>query len=262
MVFGDSIVADVLAFLAQPIVIALATLVAFVVLGYFVGRLNERLLTALNVDAAVEGTAFERTATGLGSSTVEVIARLSSWFVYGIGVLVALYIVGVLEPTLFWQEVTRLVPQLFVAVFVLLVGVIAGDKADVVITERMRSVKLPEVTLVGTVVKYSIIYVAVLIALGQIGVATGALLVLLGSYFFGLVVISAVACRDLLASGAAGLYLFLNQPYGIGDTVRIGDRSGVVQEVELFVTRIENDGEEFIVPNRTVFEDGASRLRG
>ena len=64
-----------------------------------------------------------------------------------------------------------------------------------------------------------------------------------------------------LASGAAGLYLFLNQPYGIGDRVRIGDRSGVVQEVELFITRIEDDSTEYIVPNRAVFEEGASKRR-
>ncbi|MCL7419258.1 MAG: mechanosensitive ion channel family protein, partial [Halalkalicoccus sp.] len=120
-------------------------------------------------------------------------------------------------------------------------------------------VKFPEVGLIGTVAKYSVIYVAVLIALGQLGIATNALLVLLAVYVFGLVFLGGIAGRDLLASGVAGLYLFLNEPYGIGDRVSIGEREGVVQEIELFVTRIEDDGTEYIVPNRTVFEEGASK---
>jgi small-conductance mechanosensitive channel len=245
----------------DPIVFAVLAFLGFLVLGYVFGQLAKQVLTAAGVPEAVEGTAFERTAQGLGSSTVSVVSRLSSWFIYGVGVLVALYVARVLEPGLFWQEVARLLPRVFVAAFAVIVGIVAGDKAEVLVNERLRSVKVPEVALIGTIVKYSIIYVATLIALGQLGVATSALLILLSVYAFGLVFLGGIACRDILASGAAGLYLFLNQPYGIGDRVKIGERSGVVQEVELFITRIEDDGVEYIVPNRTVFEEGASKHR-
>lgn len=247
--------------LREPLVLAFVVFVGVVALGYVFGQLAKRVLTAVGVDDVVEGTAFERTVRGLGSSTVSVVSRLSSWFIYGVGALFALYVAGVLDISLFFAEITRLVPQVFVAIFAVIIGVVAGDKIEVLIDERLRNVKFPEVALIGTIVKYSIVYVAVLIALGQLGVDTTALLVLLGVYVFGLVFLGAVAGRDLLASGAAGLYLFLNQPYGIGDRVRIGDHTGVVQEIELFVTRIEEDGTEYIVPNRTVFEDGASKRR-
>jgi len=103
--------------------------------------------------------------------------------------------------------------------------------------------------------------VAVLIALSQLGVATLALVVLLAAYLFALVLLGGIALSDLLKSGAAGSYLLLNQPYAIGDEVQIGDARGIVQEVNLFVTHVENDGEEFIVPNSTVFEKGVVRIR-
>ena len=248
-------------FVWDPAVYAVLVFLGILLLGYVFGQLTKRTLIAIGVPGAVEGTAFERTAQGLGSSTVSVISRLSSWFIYGIGVLVALYVARILEPRLFWQQVARLLPRVFIAAFAVIVGIIAGDKAEVLVNERLRSVKVPEVALIGTIVKYSIIFVATLIALGELGVATSALLILLSVYAFGLVFLGGIAGRDLLASGAAGLYLFLNQPYGIGDRVRIGDRDGVVQEVELFITRIEDDGIEYIVPNRTVFEEGASKRR-
>lgn len=247
--------------LREPLVLALAVFVGVVVLGYVFGQLIKQVLTAIGIGDVVEGTAFDRTVQGLGSSTVSVVSRLSSWFIYAVGVLLALYVAGVLELHLLIGELTWLLPRAFIALFVVIVGIIAGDKIDLLIDERLRSVKFPEVGLVGTIAKYSVIYVAVLIALGQLGIATNALLVLLAVYVFGLVFLVAVAGRDLLASGAAGLYLFLNEPYGIGDQVRIGERAGVVQEVELFVTRIEDDGTEYIVPNRTVFEEGASKRR-
>lgn len=245
--------------LREPLVLAVVVFVGVVVLGYVFGQFTKQVLTAIGVGNAVEGTAFERTAQGLGSSTISVVSRLSSWFIYGIGVLLALYVAGVLDVSLLFAEITWLLPRAFIALFVVIVGIIAGDKVEVLINERLRGVKFPEVGLIGTIVKYSVIYVAILIALGQLGIATNALLVLLAVYVFGLVFLGGIAGRDLLASGVAGLYLFLNEPYGIGDRVSIGDRTGVVQEVELFVTRIEDDGTEYIVPNRTVLEEGASR---
>lgn len=245
----------------DPVMFAVLVFISVVVVGYVFGQLLKQVLTAIGVPGIVEGTAFERAAQGLDSSTVAVVSRLSSWFIYGCGALFALYVVGVLNIALFFTQLTRLVPQVFVAVFAVIIGIVAGDKAELLVNERLRSVKLPEITLIGTIVKYSIIYVALLIALGQLGVATAALLILLSVYVFGAVFLAGVAGRDLLASGAAGIYLLLNQPYGIGDRVKIGDRTGVVQEVELFITRIEDDGTEYIVPNRTVFEEGASKHR-
>lgn len=247
--------------LREPLVLALVVFVGVVALGYVFGQLMKQVLTAIGVGELVEGTAFERTAQGLGSSTVAVVSRLSSWFIYGVGVLLALYVSGVLDVSELFAELAWLLPRAFIALFVVIAGIVAGDKIDVMIDHRLRGVKFPEIGLIGTIAKYSVIYVATLIALGQLGIATDALLILLGVYVFGMVFLGGIAGRDLLASGAAGLYLFLSEPYGIGDRVTIGERTGVVQEVELFVTRIEADGTEYIVPNRTVFEEGASRSR-
>jgi small-conductance mechanosensitive channel len=71
---------------------------------------------------------------------------------------------------------------------------------------------------------------------------------------------SALALRDVLPAAAAGVYLLLQQPYGIGDHVVVGDHEGVVQEVNVFVTRVEGEGREYIVPNHKVFREGVVRV--
>ncbi|TYL39341.1 mechanosensitive ion channel protein MscS [Natronococcus pandeyae] len=245
----------------EPAVIATAVLILGVVVGYLVGRLNEELLTASGVPEAVEGTPFERTAQSLGTSTVEIVARLSAWFIYGIAVLTAIHIAQLLDTDAFWLRVTEFIPQVFVAVLVVIVGFVVADKMELAVSEYLRGVKLPEVSLLPKLVKYSVLYVALIIALGQIGVHVLALMILLTVYAAGLVLVGAYAFQDFLVSSAAGIYLLLNQPYGIGDRVRIGEQVGIVQEVDLFVTKIEDDSEEYIVPNRKVFEDGIVRIR-
>lgn len=245
----------------EPAVIAAAVLLLGLVIGYLVGRLNEELLTASGVPETVEGTPFERTAQSIGTSTVEIVARLSSWFIYGIAVLTAIHIAQLLDTDAFWLRVTEFVPQVFIAVLVLILGFIIADKAELVVGEYLRGVKLPEVSLLPKLVKYSVLYVTLIIALGQIGVHVVALLILLTVYAAGVVVVGTIAFKDFLVSSAAGIYLLLNQPYGIGDEIRIGDQTGIVQEVDLFVTKIEDDSEEYIVPNRKVFEDGIVRIR-
>ncbi|MFA9426535.1 mechanosensitive ion channel family protein [Natronorubrum sp. A-ect3] len=245
----------------EPAVIAAAVLALGIVVGYLVGRLNEELLSASGVPEAVEGTPFERTAQSIGTSTVKIVARLSSWFIYGIAVLTAIHIAQLLDTDAFWLRVTEFIPQVFIAVLVLILGFIIADKAELVVGEYLRGVKLPEVSLLPKLVKYSVLYVTFIIALGQIGVHVLALLILLTVYTVGLVIVGTVAFKDFLVSSAAGIYLLLDQPYGIGDRIRVGNQTGIVQEVDLFVTKIEDDSEEYIVPNRKVFEDGVVRIR-
>ncbi|WP_227373808.1 mechanosensitive ion channel domain-containing protein [Haladaptatus halobius] len=243
------------------IVLALLILVGGGVAGYLLGRLNKRILRAAGVHEVVEGTPFERTARSLGTTTVSLIARLTSWFIYGVAVLLALNTAELpLSTQLFWQ-IILFIPDLFVAALVFIVGFVIADKAELLVSERLRSVKLPEVSLLPRLVKYSIVYIATLIALSQIGIAVLTLLVLFGAYILAVIVFGAVAFWDLLRSSAAGIYLLLNQPYGIGDEIRVAGNQGIVQEVDIFVTHIENDGEEFIIPNHLVFRKGAVRLR-
>ena len=241
--------------------LAIGVLVLGGVLSYLVIAVNRRILEGAGVPETIEGTAFERTAREFGTSTVAIIAKLSGYFIFILSVLVALTVADVSFISEFWNRVAVFLPKVFIAALVLIVGVVVGDKVELFVEERLRGVKLPQVSIIPLGAKYSVFYVAGLLALGQIGVNTGALVVLLGAYTLAVVLFSALAFRDLLASGAAGMFLLLNQPYGIGDRVRIGEKEGIVQEVDIFVTHVETDDEEYVVPNRRAMTDGVVRVR-
>lgn len=248
---------------SEETAVAVAILVLFVgaVLGYLVWRMTRSMLEQAGVPEAVEGTVFERSLQNLGFSTVGLVAQLAAIFVYAIAIFIALQTAHVIDPTQFWTGFSTYLSQLFVAALAIIAGLIVGDKAALAVSERLRGIKLPQVSVLAPLVKYSVFYVAALVALGQLGVATTALLVLLSVYVFGVLFLGGLAFKHLLAAGAAGFYLLLSEPYSIGDEVEIGDRRGVVQEIDVFVTHIENDDAVFIVPNQRVFQSGVTRFR-
>ena len=252
------------AFEAVPRSVWLGAIVAVagVVLAFLLGAFTTRVLVRFGVPDAVEGTAFDRTVREFDTSTVEVLGSLVRLFVLGVAFLGVLSIANVTVAAGFWGRTVQFLPQLFLALVILIVGVVVGDKVQLVIGERLTGIKLPEIGLFPRLAKFTVFYVAALIALSQLGVATLALVVLLAAYLFAVVFLGGLALSDLLKSAAAGSYLLLEQPYAIGDEVVIGDHRGIVQEVNLFVTHIEDDGEEFVVPNSAVFESGVVRIRG
>lgn len=243
------------------LVAAVVVLGVGLVVSYYIRQWIHQVAGRIGITKAVEGTPFDRTARNFGTSTVGIVAWMGALFVYIGAVILALQFVDLLRVEMFWSQFTSYLPRVFVAVLALIVGLIAGDKAKLIAAERLRSVKLPEAGLIPGLVKYSIVYIATLIALGQIGVDTLALLVLLAAYAFGVVFLSAVAFKDLLAASAAGIYVLLAEPYAIGNEVQVDGKRGIVQEINVFVTHIESDDEVYVVPNQHVMRSGVTRFR-
>ncbi len=236
--------------------IAIGIFLVGIILGLLVIKLTRRLLERMGISSAIEGTAFERTAGRFGTSTVQIVARLSGYFVVLLSLFVAVSVAELQFGDLFWSAAAVFLPQLFVAVVILLIGIVVADKVELIVSERLRGIKLPEINIIPIAAKYSVLFVAILIALGQVGVATLALVVLLAAYALALIVFTAVATQTFLASGAAGVYLLLTQPYTIGDEVVLDGQQGIVCEIDLFVTRIETDHEIHRIPNHRVVDTG------
>jgi len=74
---------------------------------------------------------------------------------------------------------------------------------------------------------------------------------LVGAGFLGIVV--GLAARQTLGSLIAGFVLMFSQPFTIGDWVQVGDQEGIVTDITIMNTRLENfDGERIVMPNDRV----------
>lgn len=100
--------------------------------------------------------------------------------------------------------------------------------------------------LVGQVVRYAILFVTIIIVLGQFGVETASILAVLGAA--GLAV--ALALQGTLSNIAAGIMLLFLRPFNVGDYIDAEGTVGTVVEVGLFATLLRTqDGVFMFAPN-------------
>ena len=91
-----------------------------------------------------------------------------------------------------------------------------------------------------------------LVILGLWNVDLSGLLV--GAGFLGIVL--GMAARQTLGSAIAGFVLMFARPFEIGDWVLIGDHEGIVTDISINNTRLENfDGEYVVISNDRVSDD-------
>lgn len=98
----------------------------------------------------------------------------------------------------------------------------------------------------------TIVYVAaILIILSVFGLKSSLTSLLAGAGFLGIVV--GMATKDVLSGVIAGMVLYIDRPFKIGDWIEVGDEQGIVQDLSLQTTRIRNfSGELVTVPNSKI----------
>ncbi|MFW5939374.1 MAG: hypothetical protein ACOCQU_02890, partial [Halolamina sp.] len=94
----------------ERIWLALGVFGLAVLLAWLIVRVNAGLLRRAGLPETIEGTAFERTVRGIGTSTVSIVSQLTGWFIVILGAIVA---ITVAEPTYaeqFWSRATGFFP--------------------------------------------------------------------------------------------------------------------------------------------------------
>ena len=99
------------------------------------------------------------------------------------------------------------------------------------------------------VLQIVLLIAAGIVALALWGIDLGGLLV--GAGFLGIV--AGLAAQQTLGALIAGFVLMLSRPFEIGDWVKVGEQEGIVTEITIVNTRLENfDGEIIALPNDLV----------
>ena len=141
----------------------------------------------------------------------------------------------------------------------IVVGILLTVIARRATRRSFEAMSLPPniVDLSVTLVTWSIIALAVLVALAFVGLAPNWI------WLMGVLLIVAfiVGGRVLMESFGAGVMLQARAPFTPGDLVRIGEDSGVVAEVNSRVVILDTvDGQRLFMPNQLVLHQPISNL--
>ena len=145
-----------------------------------------------------------------------------------------------------------LVEHLLSAIAIFVAIYIVGRVMRMIVLWAMRRSKADRQvrTLVRNLITVTTYVIAVISALVVYGVNVAVIITAAG---VGTVAIG-LAFQDLLRNVLAGIWLLLEQPFRLGDTISVLDQTGAVQNITLRTTTLRTGiGELAILPNLTVF---------
>jgi len=214
------------------VAVAVAILVALLfrlVQGLLVGRLSK---------------ATVRTATRINDVVVSVLRGTKASFHIAVGILVGQHLVRV--PA----SATGVVHVALTLAFTLQLGIWANRAANGVIaiwaTGRDHGHEATRAAGLGFLARLLIWSFVVLIALANFGIELSAVIAGLGVGG----VAAALAVQSTLGDLFAGVSMYFDRPFDIGDFVGIDALRGTVIKIGIKTTRIQSiDGEELVVPN-------------
>jgi len=157
------------------------------------------------------------------------------------------------------QEAYKLITEFFItysfqiigAIIILLLGLLVAKKTSAFVFKLCESKKL-DITLsrfIANTIKILIIVMVAIIALGKVGISVTPFIAAIGALSLG----AGLALQGLLSNYGAGFNIILTRPFIVGDTIRVQNVSGLVKEVHLAHTILnDEDNVEIAIPNKHI----------
>jgi small-conductance mechanosensitive channel len=183
------------------LVIAIVIFIVGWLVGVGLGRVVMQIVNSLRVDQALRAAGLEHllSRAGFELSSGRFLGFLVKWFFIIVFLVAALDVLHLSTVNLFISEVVLgYLPQVIVAVMILLVAAVVAEAAERVVVGSAKAASLHAAGFLGKVARYAIWIFALLAALAQLNVATA----FVQTLFTGVVI--AVSLAVGLAFGLGG----------------------------------------------------------
>ncbi len=141
--------------------------------------------------------------------------------------------------------------KLIISAAIIIVGLVIGNLFSVIIRRRMhKDYSIQTSKLAGKAIYYLISAIAIIIAIGNLGINLGSALVAGG--FLGIVV--GFAAQSSISNLIAGIFIIMDKPFKIGDFISYQDMSVGIIDIGFFSTKAAIwDGRQVRIPNNQLF---------
>lgn len=167
-----------------------------------------------------------------------------------------------MELAFLWEIVNTALSRFAVALIILLIGLVLGKllgkliskllkefETDKIIKDAVR-IKIPLTEIISSIVTYFIYFVAVIMALDNLGIATQVLNVVSIGVIIIIVLFIFLGIKDFIPNALAGIFLHKKKFLNEGDTITIDGIEGKIIYLNLVETRIQTPAGDIIyIPN-------------
>ena len=169
------------------LVIALIIFAIGWVLAALIEKIIEGLFKALKVDAALKSAGMEEVVKRAGHNLNSglFVGAIVKWFVIIVFLMASFGVLGLDQVNAFLGEVVNYLPQVIVAVLILMVSVVIAGALQRLVVASAKAGHVKSAELLGRVTKWSIWIFAILTALITLGIAPSLIQMLLTAIFAG-----------------------------------------------------------------------------
>lgn len=204
--WGDTIIASlqniwgIIASFIPGLIVALVIILIGWAVATALGRVVWQIVAAVHVDQLLEKMGLKKPLerAGLKLNTGKFLGEIVKWFLILVFVMAATDILGLAEVTSFLQLVISYIPNIIVAVLILLAGAVFANFLQRLIQTSADTAGLASSGFVGSVAKWTVLVFALFAALDQLGVARTFIVTLLQGF------IAMLAIAGGLAFGLGG----------------------------------------------------------
>lgn len=151
------------------------------------------------------------------------------------------------------SSVTAWLPRIAGALIIFLVFYIISKLLCRLLLKAMQHMQSDEhlIILFVRTTRIILIIIAIVTAMGTMGVDVSALVAGLGLTGFAL----GFALKDTISNLLSGVLILLHKPFAVGDTVSIAGFTGKVVTIDLRYTELVSEGNKVLIPNAKLFTD-------
>lgn len=163
---------NVAGFLPRLVAAIVVFLVGWLV-AVLIGKLVWHIVMLVKLDKAFEAIGFKKAweKSGYRLDTPKFFYELVKWFFVIVFLMAATDILGLAQVTEFLSGVVAYLPNVFVAAFVLLIGVLVANFLGGLVRGSVKAAELASANVLGSVVKWTVLVFTILVALSQLSVA-------------------------------------------------------------------------------------------
>jgi len=234
--------------------------ILILIIGFFVGKgvgkFSQKLMVKLGIENVLKRSEAATITERVGFKLLKSIEVFISWIVYIISIFLAFEVLNIPGLSNSMGLIINYVPNILIAFFVVIIGLVVADKIAILVEKLFEDFNIPKYWFFGKGIRYFIYILVRTIALTQLKVSTGILVItitLMMSFWFILVVIG---LKDIVPNFFSGIFIVFYSPVNVGDVIKIDDIEGVVEEVSLIYTKIKReDGKYVLVPNSKILDN-------
>jgi len=217
-------------------------------------KITAKLLRALGFDVLSQRVGFKRFLEkgGMDKKPSSIIGWIFYWIVFLNTLIMAQDAVDLKVTSQFIQNTALFIPNIIIIMIIMALGIYLSRFMAKFTDKTAHLAGIPVHSLLGTITRYVVLGLTVLVILDYLGASvllmSRSVTVIFAVIPVGFFLIFLVGGRDTISDIISGR--FLKQELKKGDYIECASASGRVETIGAISTRLINNEEEIIVPNR------------